>query len=93
MNHIGTSIRLFRKERGFKQKQLAVMCGLSTNSICSIENGRHQPTSDNLKKISKALNVPVGCLVLGCITEDDLSDKHKVLVKSVIEPLKEYLAN
>lgn len=88
---IGEAIKTIRKERGIKQKDLAEMCELSTNSIVSIENGTCIPKKKNLERICLALNVPMAYLALSCLTKEDLPDKNKVVFEALIEPLKQYL--
>ncbi|MDQ9760074.1 helix-turn-helix transcriptional regulator, partial [Acinetobacter baumannii] len=53
-----------RKELGMTQQDLADKCGLSKNTIYNYENGRVEPTKENIEKISKVLSVDTLDLVL-----------------------------
>ena len=53
---IGESIKLNRKQLGFKQKELAEMCGLSQNYLSEIENGHREPPVKTLRLIAEKLN-------------------------------------
>ena len=52
-------IRHSRKEKGITQEQLAKISGLSRSSIINFETGRRDPRVKDLKKIARALDVPV----------------------------------
>lgn len=54
---IGEKIRKARKSKGLTQKELAEISGLSEISIRKYENGDRHPKSDQLKKISSALDI------------------------------------
>lgn len=56
---IGTNIKLFRKERGLTQKQLADMLGVAPNTITQYELGVSQPKIEQLQKIAEALHISV----------------------------------
>lgn len=52
-------IRKFRLEKGWSQKKLAEEAGLSQSFIHSVETGEKSPTIRSIRKIAKALGVPV----------------------------------
>jgi len=52
-------IRKFRLEKGWSQKKLAEEAGLSQSFIHSVEAGEKSPTIRSIRKIAKALGVPV----------------------------------
>ena len=56
-------IRKVRKQQGLSQEQLAKIAGLSRYSIINFETGRRDPRVKDLKKIAKALHVPVKELI------------------------------
>lgn len=56
-------IRKFRKTQGLSQEQLAKMSGLSRYSIMNFENDKRDPRIKDLRKIAKALNVPLEELI------------------------------
>ena len=52
---LGKRIQEIRKNKKFTQEYLAEIIGIETTSLSSIENGRYQPTAENLEKILSAL--------------------------------------
>ncbi len=52
-----------RKELGLTQQQLADLCGLSKNTIYNYENGKFEPTTENLEIISKKLKIDITELI------------------------------
>lgn len=53
------NIKEYRLERGWTQGELAKFAGVSIETIKRYENGKTNPTSDNLSKIADALSVNV----------------------------------
>lgn len=60
---VGKRIKYFRNERGYSQKELALMCDIDKSSITRIESGRTNLTLKSLHIISKQLNVSIMDLV------------------------------
>lgn len=60
---IGENIRSLRKSKNMTQKELALKSNLATSTICDIEKGRSNPSLESLKRIARALKVPVAFLV------------------------------
>ncbi|PLW77880.1 helix-turn-helix domain-containing protein [Cohaesibacter celericrescens] len=56
-------VKVYRKYRGFTQKQLAATIGHKQELISQIENGRRSGSIDTIKAIAEALSVDVGDLV------------------------------
>lgn len=56
---LGKNISRIRKEKGVKQIDLWYECDIEKSNLIRIEKGRTNPTSLTLRKLSKALNVPV----------------------------------
>ena len=56
---VGNLIRKFRMERGITQEELAYRTGLHQSQIYRLENGKRRFNSDQLEKISQALDVPI----------------------------------
>lgn len=54
---VGINIKEFRKRKNITQEQLAEMINIEMVSLSKIETGRSYPTSENLLKISKILNI------------------------------------
>ena len=50
-------LKQLRTKSGLTQRALAKKAELHTNSYAKIERGERQPTSETIKKLSKALGV------------------------------------
>lgn len=59
MINVGIWIKAFRKEKGYTQKQLGDMVGLSSIAIQNYESGTRKPNVNVLYNISKALNIDI----------------------------------
>lgn len=68
METIGKQIALLRKERGFKQEQLASFVGVSTQAVSKWENGG-VPDTELLPKIADFFSVSIDSLFGRSITE------------------------
>lgn len=55
------NIQKLRKDRKFTQEDLAKMCGVSRQTIISLENGKYNPSIMLAHKIS---------IIFNCIIED-----------------------
>ncbi|MBE6300950.1 MAG: helix-turn-helix transcriptional regulator [Parabacteroides distasonis] len=88
---LGTAVKTIRKKKGFTQKELATMCSISTNALCSIENNKTIPSRSTLNKICESLSVPNAYLLFLCITDEDIPAESNVLFKALYEPMKKVL--
>ncbi len=59
LERLAMKLKALRKERGWKQPDLAKKSGLSPGYIARLETGRHDPKLSTLVKLAKALGVPV----------------------------------
>lgn len=59
---IGKNIKLFRTIVGLKQKELAQKIEIQESYLSSIENDKKEPSLSLLRKISKALDIPLSML-------------------------------
>ena len=59
---IGEIIKKYRKEKRMSQEMLARQTGISTMSIRRYESGERDIRTDELKKISRVLNIPSSVL-------------------------------
>lgn len=50
-------LRLVREQRGFTQTELATAAGLPSTTVSHFESGSRKPSFDNLRRLSKTLNV------------------------------------
>ena len=56
---LGKNIQDNRKKKNYTQEELAETIGIDSISLSKIETGKNYPTSENLVKIAKTLNVEV----------------------------------
>ena len=64
LSKLPKAIEKLRKKSGLSQEKLARLADVSNNTIINIEAGKQDnPTIDTLKKIAKALNVPIEDLI------------------------------
>jgi len=56
---VNIKLKIKRMEKGLSQKELASIVGVTSQSISEYERGNTNPSYENMKKISKALDAPV----------------------------------
>ena len=76
---IGQGIKELRQRCGIYQKDFAKMIGISVNALCSLETSKAVPSISTLKKIAKALDIPLSLLLLAFVSEDDFPEDKKIL--------------
>lgn len=73
---VGDNLKRIRKEKGFTQKQLGNLCGMSEAMIRQYELGYRNPKFETLRKIANILDVPVEYLIesisVDLMTENDV---------------------
>jgi len=63
-NNIAKTVKRLREKMGLSQEKLARLANVSNNTIINIETGKQDnPTIETLKKIAKALNMPIEDLI------------------------------
>ncbi len=72
---IGKKIKIARLKKELTQEELAEICEVSTNHICSIENGASNCSFNLMIKICKTLHITPNYLLLDFIKESNNSDK------------------
>ena len=82
---MGKRIIKRRKQLGLSQEQLAELADVSPQMISTAERGSKSILSENLYKISKALNVSADYLLSGEITELSFSEMYKRILKTPAE--------
>ena len=75
--NIGKAIKDLRQQKGFKQTDFAVKCGLSQSYLSSIEKGKKEPTLGILKQIANALAIPMPILVFFSLDKDDIAESKR----------------
>ena len=58
------NVKLYRKQKGLTQEQLAVQLSVTRQTINAIENNKYNPTLELAIKMSRFLGVPVELLFL-----------------------------
>jgi transcriptional regulator with XRE-family HTH domain len=87
---LGKSIKIIRKEGGFKQNEFCELVGITQSYLSSIENNKKKPSIEVLEKITNALNIPLALLFWFTLTEDDITESKKEsyrLIKPSIDGL------
>jgi XRE family transcriptional regulator, aerobic/anaerobic benzoate catabolism transcriptional regulator len=56
---LGMTVQTLRDKRAMTQEVLAKKAGISRGYLARVETGRHEPTLTTLRKLAKALGVPV----------------------------------
>jgi transcriptional regulator with XRE-family HTH domain len=63
-NNIAKTVKRLREKMSLSQEKLARLANVSNNTIINIEAGKQDnPTIETLKKIAKALNMPIEDLI------------------------------
>lgn len=88
---IGQGIKELRQRCGIYQKDFAKMVGISVNALCSLETNKAEPSISTLKKIAKALDIPLSLLLLAFVSEDDFPEDKKILYPILKQIMKEIL--
>jgi transcriptional regulator with XRE-family HTH domain len=58
-NRFAMRLKRLREKRGMTQAALATKVGMSRAYLARLEMGRHDPPLSRLRKLAKALQVPV----------------------------------
>jgi transcriptional regulator with XRE-family HTH domain len=80
--HIGERILIRRKELGFSQHQLSRLSGIRQGQISRYELGEHQPQSDLIIAIARALQTTPHWLMgySDSVSGDELNEEEKELL-------------
>ncbi len=79
---IGNRIRMYRKESGLTQKQLADRINVTKSRVSNWEQGINRPDADILADICRVLNVSPSNLLNVHLSADDLSDKERRAIQA-----------
>lgn len=90
---IGTAIKILRKKRNLKQKQLAEMCDISVNALSQIELNASFPQKNTLDKICEALDYPISYLLFFSISEEDIPKEKRLVFNSLNSAIKSVLVD
>lgn len=82
---LGKRIQEIRKSKKLTQEKVAEYIGIETNSLSNIETGRFYPTSENLEKIIKILDISISELFNCEHLQDDktlLAEINEMLISN-----------
>lgn len=79
---IGSRIRMYRKERGLTQKQLADKINVTKSRVSNWEQGINRPDADILTDICRVLNVSPGDLLNVHLSSDDLTARERKVIQA-----------
>lgn len=80
-----TELRVVRTKAGFDLTTLAERAGMSLSYLSDLERGRRLPNQTVLKKVAKALNVPVSVIERTKYIDDEGRDLElRELVRQVV---------
>ena len=85
--NIGTAIKQLRKERRMSQEELALVCGLSVNSISQIETNNAFPHKKNFDKICRVFDVNQTEFLVYAISDIDVEEKYKPLFDTMLDSI------
>jgi transcriptional regulator with XRE-family HTH domain len=81
----GNAIKKIRQHKKLTQVDLAKRLKTASSYISAIENGQKEPSLTLIKRIAKALSVPVELLIFDSI---DINTKMKAEDKKIVELAK-----
>jgi len=76
------SIKAARESKGYSQKELAELMGVSQPTVCDWETGKKNPAGKNLKKLSTLLGCTTDYLIMDDAARRPISDDE---VKKLIQ--------
>ena len=89
--NIGNAVKILRKNKRISQKELAKLCDISANALCSIEQGESFPEKNTIIRICKALEIPESYMLLISISAEDIPENKRILYNALCESIKEDL--
>lgn len=78
-------IKKLRKEKKLNQEELGIKTGLSLKTISTIETGRSDPSTKQLKALSDFFGVSIDYLVTGIESEKWISEEENEITEFVQE--------
>ena len=79
---IGGRIRLYRKQSGLTQEQLASKINVTKSRVSNWEQGINRPDADILADICRALNVSPSDLFDVHLSTDELTDHERKVIRA-----------
>lgn len=86
--NIGKAIKEVRENRMMSQLDVARAAGLTTNTMCNIENNKTFSWT-SIRLICKKLNVSIAYLMLSALEEGDFKEGLNENISVIIENIKQ----
>jgi transcriptional regulator with XRE-family HTH domain len=81
------ALRVSRAACGVSQQELAKAAGLSPSYVSLIESGKREPTIASMRKLAKALEIPVDLMMLLAIESGDQSKASGQAISQIAQSL------
>ena len=95
--NLGSTIKMLRRDKGFKQYAFAKICGISPTYLSQIENNAKEPNLSRLRVIAKKLGMPLPVLFFLTLDENDIKPEKKQafnhLAPSIKAMIEEFFMN
>lgn len=75
--NLGNAIKLARKLKGYKQKELADLCSISPGFLSQIESNQRDLNVSTLEGICKRLEIPIPILFFMAVEDNDIPPQKK----------------
>lgn len=85
---LGKTIKSIRKQKGLKQNQFAVLCGITQAYLSLIENNIKEPNLSTLKVISNNLDTPLPILFFLSLDNKDVKPEKAEAFKMIAPSVK-----
>lgn len=72
--NLGSTIKLCREKRGYKQGEFANLAGISVSHLCLLENNKRDPSLSTVESIATALRIPLAVLVFLAAEKGEIKD-------------------
>lgn len=86
---IGTAIEAIRKKKGISQGELADKATITQSYLSLVENNVKEPKIKTLRKIAKALDLPLAILSFLSLTENDVAEDKREIFKGFMPHIKD----
>jgi transcriptional regulator with XRE-family HTH domain len=84
MERIGDRILCLLKERGYSQKELALMVGVTESAMTHYIKNEREPKIEVVKNLATALNTTVDYLISGRSESDSFDDIYHLVARSTV---------
>jgi len=89
--NLGSTIKLIREKRGYKQSELANRAGISVSHLCLVEKEKRDPSLSTIEAISDALSIPVSVLVFLAAQKEQVKELTDNQIEEVTHSILELM--